>query len=184
MLQLFQASPLIQLASFRDRTLSASLAVNLLVATVMMATLVGLVTSISSVISALSGIVAGRLIDRFGAAIMVVGGLVAMVAGATGIALLPRMVGLVGYIAAVAILTSGYQLFQAANNTAVMAEEAAEQRGVTSGMLNLSRNLGLVSGASLMGAVFAVASGASDIATAAPEAVAMGLRITFLVPVS
>jgi len=91
------------------------------------------------------------------------------------------MVGLVGHIAAIAILTPGYQLFQAANNTAVMAEVVPEQRGVTSGLLNLSRNLGLVSGASLMGAVFAFASGASDIATAAPEAVAMGLRMTFLV---
>jgi len=91
------------------------------------------------------------------------------------------MVGLVGHIAAIAILTPGYQLFQAANNTAVMAEVVPEQRGVTSGLLNLSRNLGLVSGASLMGAVFAVASNASDIATAAPEAVALGLRMTFLV---
>jgi EmrB/QacA subfamily drug resistance transporter len=196
--QMKTASPLIHLASFHDRTLSASLAMNLLVATVMMATLVvgpfylarslglgaalvGLVMSIGPVISALSGIVAGRLVDRFGAAIMVVAGLVAMVAGATGLALLPGMIGLAGYIAAIAILTPGYQLFQAANNTAVMAEVAAEQRGVTSGLLNLSRNLGLVSGASLMGAVFAFASGASDIATAAPEAVALGLRMTFLV---
>ena len=198
LVQMKTASPLIRLAAFRDRGLSTSLGMNLLVATVMMATLVvgpfylarslglgaalvGLVMSIGPVISALSGIVAGRLVDRFGAAIMVVAGLVAMVAGATGIALLPGMVGLVGYIAAIAVLTPGYQLFQAANNTAVMAEVVPEQRGVTSGLLNLSRNLGLVSGASLMGAVFAFASGASDIATAAPDAVALGLRVTFLV---
>ena len=35
-------------------------------------------------------------------------------------------------------------LFQAANNAAVMAEVHSEQRGVVSGMLNLARNLGLV----------------------------------------
>jgi hypothetical protein len=48
-------------------------------------------------------------------------------------------------------------------------------------MLNLSRNLGLITGASVMGAVFALASAATDITTAHPEAVATGLRITFAV---
>ena len=49
-----------------------------------------------------------------------------------------------------------------------------------SGLLNLSRNLGLVTGASAMGAVFALAS-AADIATAHPAAVATGMRVTFAV---
>jgi NhaP-type Na+/H+ and K+/H+ antiporter len=48
-------------------------------------------------------------------------------------------------------------------------------------MLNLSRNLGLITGASVMGAVFALASATVDITTAHPEAVATGLRITFAV---
>lgn len=42
-----------------------------------------------------------------------------------------------------------------------------------------SRNLGLITGASLMGAVFAGASAAADIATASPEAVSIGMRATF-----
>jgi hypothetical protein len=48
-------------------------------------------------------------------------------------------------------------------------------------MLNLSRNLGLITGASVMGAVFALASATTDITTARPEAVASGMRITFSV---
>lgn len=48
-------------------------------------------------------------------------------------------------------------------------------------MLNLSRNLGLITGASVMGAVFAFASGASDTATAHPGAVAAGMGTTFAV---
>ena len=48
-----------------------------------------------------------------------------------------------------------------------------------SGLLNLSRNLGLVTGASVMGAVFAFASGTIDFTTAHPEAVANGMRATF-----
>src|SRR5258706_7630579 len=62
-----------------------------------------------------------------------------------------------------------------------MTDIRPEQRGVISGMLNLSRNLGLITGASVMGAVFALASATIDITTARPEAVATGMRITFAV---
>jgi hypothetical protein len=48
-------------------------------------------------------------------------------------------------------------------------------------MLSLSRNLGLITGASMMGTVFALASKTPDIATAHPEAVANAMRITFAV---
>jgi len=192
------ASPLLRLAMFRDRVLSASLVMNVLVATVMMATLVvgpfylsralglgtamvGLVLSVGPVISALSGVLAGRLVDRLGAPVMVALGLAAMVAGSAALSVLPGLFGLAGYIAAIAVLTPGYQLFQAANNTAVMVDVPPDRRGVVSGLLNLSRNLGLITGASVMGAVFAFASAASDITAASPEAVAGGMRISFAV---
>ena len=48
-------------------------------------------------------------------------------------------------------------------------------------MLSLSRNLGLITGASVMGAVFALASGTTDLAAARPEAIAAGLSVTFAV---
>jgi hypothetical protein len=48
-------------------------------------------------------------------------------------------------------------------------------------MLNLSRHLGLITGASVMGAVFSLAAGTSDINAASPDSVATGMRITFLV---
>ena len=79
------------------------------------------------------------------------------------------------------VLRAGYALFQAANNAAVMSDVGPDQRGVISGMLSLSRNLGLITGASVMGAVFASPRATSDIATARPEAVAAGMRITFAV---
>ncbi|MNG29450.1 hypothetical protein D3C84_1148780 [compost metagenome] len=62
-----------------------------------------------------------------------------------------------------------------------MADVSPEQRGVISGLLNLSRNLGLITGASALGAVFALASAAAAITEAPPEAVASGMRITFAV---
>lgn len=192
------ASPLIQLEMFRHRLLGAGLAMNALVSTVMMATLVvgpfylsralgledsivGMVMSAGPVIAAVSGVPAGRLVDRFGAPLIVSLGLAAIAAGAFGLSLLPGLFGVAGYIAAIAVLTPGYQLFQAANSTVVMIDVQPGQRGVVSGMLNLSRNLGLVTGASVMGAIFAFASAAPDIATAPADAVATGMKATFAV---
>ncbi len=195
--QMRVASPLIRLAAFRDPTLSASLIMNLLVATVMMATLVvgpfylshglaldnasiGLVMSVGPVISALSGVPAGRLVDRFGTTAVGLLGLLEMAVGCLALALLPALYGIIGYVAALIILTPGYQLFQAANNTAVMKDGPADRRGVVSGLLNLSRNLGLITGAAAMGAVFALASAATDIAAASAEQVTLGLHATFI----
>jgi ABC-type Mn2+/Zn2+ transport system permease subunit len=62
-----------------------------------------------------------------------------------------------------------------------MADVRPEQRGIVSGMLSLSRNLGLVTGAAVMGALFAFASAASGITSARPEDVATGMRVTFAV---
>jgi hypothetical protein len=104
-----------------------------------------------------------------------------MAVGSAALALLPAIFGVAGYIAGILLLVPGYILFQSANNTAVMLDVPADERGVMSGLVNLSRNLGLITGASVMGAVFAFAAGASDITAAAPEAVALGMRITYAV---
>ncbi len=191
-------SPLIRLAMFRDPVLGASLAMSALVATVMMVTLivgpfylsralgldaavVGLVVSVGPIVVALTGVPAGRIADRFGAQRLSVIGLIGIAAGSFVLSAMPATLGIPGYVAPLVVITASYALFQTANNTVVMTGVRTDQRGVISGMLNLSRNLGLVTGASVMGAVFAFASGTIDITTARPEAVAAGMRITFAV---
>jgi MFS family permease len=127
------------------------------------------------------GVPAGRMVDRFGAQRMIAMALLAMVLGCTALAVLSARYSVPAYIAPLTVITAGYAVFQAANNTAVMTSIQPQQRGVVSGLLNLSRNLGLITGAAVMGAVFVFASGASDIATAHPDAVAAGMRSTFAV---
>ncbi|MCY1279775.1 Riboflavin transporter RibZ [compost metagenome] len=192
------SSPLIHLAMFRNPLLSAGFATSALVTTVVMATLVvgpfyltgtlalgaaraGLVMSCGPLVAALSGVPAGRLVDRFGTQPMLNAGLLGMAAGAGSLSVLSASFGIPGYIVPLSVLTAGYALFQAANTTAVMTDVRPDQRGVISGMLNLSRNLGLITGASVMGAVFACGSATRDITTASPEAIATGLRSTFVV---
>jgi EmrB/QacA subfamily drug resistance transporter len=192
------ASPLIQLALFRDPLLSAGFAMSTLVTTVVMATLVvgpfylsgalaldaarvGLVMSSGPIVAALTGVLAGRVVDRFGAPRMTIAGLIGMAAGSATLPLIPLSFSVLGYIAPLVVITAGYALFQAANNTAVMTTSRPEQRGVISGLLNLSRNLGLITGASVMGAVFALGSATNNVTTARPEAVAAGMHLTFAV---
>ncbi|MGH7874243.1 MAG: MFS transporter, partial [Candidatus Binatia bacterium] len=106
---------------------------------------------------------------------------IGIVAGCFILSMTPATFSISGYLAPIVVITVGYALFQTANNTAVMADIAADRRGVISGILNLSRYLGLTTGAAVMGAVFALASATIDITTARPEAVATGMRITFAV---
>jgi EmrB/QacA subfamily drug resistance transporter len=192
------SSPLIRLAIFREPGLSAGIIMSALVSTVLMATLVigpfylsrslglnaglvGIVMSIGPLVVALAGVPVGRFVDSLGARRMTVLGLIGIAAGSLMLSMIPASFGISGYIIPIVVITFGYAIFQTANNTFVMKDVRPEQRGVISGVLNLSRNLGLITGTAVMGAVFAFASGTTDITTARAEAVAAGLRSTFAV---
>jgi MFS family permease len=196
-------SPLIRLEYLRDGQLQGALLSTSIVAAIVMTTLVvgpfylagalalpaalvGLVMSVGPAVAALAGAPAGRLVDRWGTRQAMAAGLAAVTGGCAALALLPLAAGVGGYICAIALLTMGYALFQAANSTAVMNGLAAERRGVISGLLSLARNIGLITAASAMGAVFAaVSAGSGNTAgvahgTAAAFAVATGLAATAL----
>lgn len=178
-------------SSLQDASLRAGLAMSALVAAVIMATFVvgpfylsrglglapewmGLAMAVGPCIAAVTGVPAGRLTDRLGSRRMTLAGLGLLACGAL---LLSFTAGLFMYLGALVILTTGYSLFQAANNTAVMNPVQPANRGTVSGLLNLSRNIGLIVGTSALGAVFAWATPEVTYATA--QSVANGLHVTF-----
>ena len=180
-----------------NKPLARSLIVNLLVAAVMMTTLVvgpfyltvalglepalvGLVMAIGPMISIVLGVPSGQLVDIWGSRRVLGVGLGLIGAGAFLLALLPGWIGGIGYVASLVVLTPGYQLFQAANNTQALADVPKDRRGTTAGLLSLSRNLGLVAGASVMGAIFAFGAGTGDFTQADPAAILAGMRLAFL----
>ena len=190
-------APLIRLPMFRNRALSAGFGMSVLVTTVMMATLVvgpfylsgalaldaadtGLAMSAGPIVAALAGVPAGRLVDHFSAHSVTVAGLMMMLGGCLLLPALPLVSGVPGYVAPLMVMTAGYALFQAANNTSVMTSIGSDDRGVVAGIVSLARNLGLITGASVMGSVFAFGSGADDVAAASAAAVATGMRTTFV----
>jgi MFS family permease len=179
------------------RELLRGLLLNVVVAAVMMTTLVvgpfylglglglkeaviGLVMSVGPVASILSGVPSGRLVDAWGYRRVLAIGLAMLATGCLALALLPEPFGVMGYAGAILILTPGYQLFQAANNAGVLVDAAQDQRGAVSGLLGLSRNVGLVLGASVMSGVFALAVGNSDFAQGSPLKIGRGMQLTFL----
>lgn len=179
-----------------NKELTIGLVVNAIVAAIMMTTLVvgpfylgialklsiqnvGLVMSIGPIISIVTGIPAGHLVNCMGTKLALMLGLMLLCLGATMLALLPSLMGLSGYVLAIVALTPGYQLFQAANSIAILADSPENQQGTVSGMLAFSRNLGLIAGASGMGTVFALTTGSGAIFDANPSAIEVGFQATF-----
>lgn len=192
--QAHAASPLIDLKVFMDPVRGPGLAGGIATAGAVMATLVvgpfylslglglepaavGLTLSAGPMAAAVTGAPCGRLVDRFGPRRTAIAGMAAM---AGGLLLLVAAVplGVAGYVGGIVVVTSGYALFQAANSTAVMAGAGSAERGVVSAMLGLSRNLGLITGAAALGAVYAAVSGGAGADAASAAA---GLRATMVI---
>ncbi len=189
-------APLVRLSLLGQSHLGVSLLAMAAVSAIVMATLVagpffltstlhlgtgttGLVMSVGPLVAALAGAPAGRMVDRMGSRPMSMAGLAGVTLGSVLMSGLPAMLGVPGYLIALSTLTAGYAVFQAANTTAIMAGVAADQRGVVSGLAGLSRNLGLIAGASALGAIFAGATEAG--LGPLPPGGNTGLAVTFAV---
>ncbi|WP_090523159.1 hypothetical protein [Paracoccus isoporae] len=106
-------------------------------------------------------------------------GLVQTIPGLLSLGLLPRFFGVGGYKAALSALPPGSEMFLAANNSAVMSGAPEARHGALSGLLGLSRSLGLMSGASAMSILFVAVIGAGDVATAPIAKFTYAFKITF-----
>ncbi|MCF7672948.1 MFS transporter [Bacillus subtilis] len=190
-------SPLVPLQVLRNPAISASLITNWLISSVMMAMLVvgplylsfglllgeaqtGLIVAVGPVVAALAGIPAGCFTDRFGVKHILTAGLAAMSMALICMAYLPVQIGITGYILSLVMLTPCFQLFLTANNTAIMNAAPEHQRGIVSGLMGLSRNLGFMTGASVMATIFITALGQEDLVHATVNSVSSAFTVTLL----
>lgn len=190
------SQPLVPLAVVRVPRLKVGLLSSTIVSAVMMSTLVvgpyylskalqleplyvGLALSLGPVVVALVAIPAGRLAERWDTSRMGQLGLGSMLLGAAMLTIVKPSLGMVGYLVPVVALCAGYGVFQTANNIAIMTGATAEQRGVIGGILNLSRNVGLITGASVLAALLGWVSGVARNPAASPDAVTAGMQTTF-----
>lgn len=164
-------SPPVKFTFRGNGMLSLNLLMNAIVAIVMMSTLVvgpfylnlnlgltvqevGLVMTVGPLVSIISGIPAGKIADKYGHQKVLTFGLIQLLLGSVSFTILPLRLGIFGYILSSAILSMGYQLFQAANSSMLILKTTEGLRGSTSGLLSFSRNLGLIAGVTMMSFIF------------------------------
>ncbi|MEC7276321.1 MAG: MFS transporter [Bdellovibrionota bacterium] len=189
-------SPLVNLNFLSRSSLSKNLVMNFLVTANQMGSLVigpfyltislhlsileaGVVMSTGSITAAAFGIIGGKLVDKFGGRQILLLAISIILTSSLMFSFLPVSFGLLGYICTLLTLTMGYATFLAANNTLSMKSMDKEARGTISGFMNLSRNLGLLTGASFLGAIFALFSTQSNQLIYTPESILHGFNFTF-----
>lgn len=143
--------------------------------------LVGLVMSAGPLTSAVSGVLGGLLVDRYGFVPVIRMGLVHLWIGSVSFVLMPGLFGVMGFVISAALLSWGYQLFLSARTSGLMRDVAPERRATVSSALGFSRNLGLIAGTSWLGGVFDFFAKAPGLSGPDAGSVSEGLQMTFFV---
>jgi EmrB/QacA subfamily drug resistance transporter len=169
-------SPLIDASLFRDRTFAFGLAAGLLsyAALFTQALLspfylsqvkgldeggMGLMMTAVPLALSVTSPVAGWLSDRFGSRALCLAGAGVLAAGLFSMSLAGSADSLPSLAARFAVEGAGMGLFQPPNNSAVMGSLPRQRLGSGGGMLATVRNLGMVFGVALAGALFAAKAG-------------------------
>jgi len=122
---------------------------------------IGLRLAVLPVALGIAAPIGGRLLDRFGASPLTVGGLALAAAGSFEIALRH---GTLGLLVGLALLGLGLGTFIPANNATIMLASPPGHAGVVSGILNMTRGIGTALGVAVAGAVYAAAATSSGAA--------------------
>jgi MFS family permease len=184
---------LLQLSVMRDYRYSVGFGVNFLVSTVVISSLVvspfyltivfnlsvaqtGLVMAASPVCVAITSFIISRILSDKNTNTMITGSVALLMVGTSCLSYFNQSFGVVGYIACLAITAMGYGTFTSSNNTQIMKMAARSQRGQISGLLHLSRNLGLLSGTTLMSSLFALTNQITAMGSVKPSTLDVGLN--------
>ncbi|WDF80429.1 MFS transporter [Mucilaginibacter sp. KACC 22773] len=194
------AHPLINVAIFKNRLISKNLFTTVLVYTVIITTVilppfyllkaanyslvqVGLIMSFGPLLTVALSIYAGKIADRYGAKNVMFCAVITIAIGCFCMSTITPADNIVGYLWRIGIIAMGLNFFKTPNNTVVMEIAPADQRGLLSGFLSLSRILGQITGTTVMGVIFAVLSGVSGTSKigSSPQAITYGFHVVFLI---
>lgn len=194
------SSPLINLKIFKDRTISISLVICVIVYAMINAmsiilpyflsiakglpmSQVGLLMAIGPFVTTFMGPIAGKAAVRLGNRPVILGGILGFGVGCFLMATLTQSTSTLGFAIRIAIANGSFAFFQTPNSANIIAAAKPGQRGVFSGILNLARALGQTTGVSFMGAIFAyfaMTGHGKSASSASPAAIISGVHGTFL----
>lgn len=195
-LQRRRASPLVDLALFRDRTFAgASLAALLNYVSLFVPLLLlpfalqeglglspaetGLVLTAQPALMAVAAPWSGHLSDRLGTRGLAVAGMAVLSLGLGSLAALHAGLSPLWVAAGLAVTGLGTGVFISPNSSALLGSAPAGQQGSAGGVLALARNLGMAAGVALAGTGFRALDGVTGHAWDAPEFAAF--RVLLLV---
>ncbi|HEV2852041.1 MAG TPA: MFS transporter [Thermoanaerobaculia bacterium] len=165
------ASPMLDLTLFRSRTFSGTTVSALLnyicvysVLFVLPFLLIqgrgldtrhaGLVLTAQPIVMAVVAPLSGALSDRIGSRPLATLGMLALAAGLLLLATLADNAPLTRIAAALGVVGLGVGIFVSPNNSALMGSAPRHRQGIAAGVLAMARNIGMVLGVGLAGAVF------------------------------
>jgi EmrB/QacA subfamily drug resistance transporter len=130
----------------------------------------GLVLTAQPVVMMATAPLAGALSDRVGTRVLVVSGLLVLAAGLLGLSAVGEATPLAAVVGGMAVCGLGFGAFVAPNNSRLLGAAPPQRRGIASGVLAAARNVGMVLGVGLAGAVYTTV-----LARKGPLAVAAGV---------
>jgi EmrB/QacA subfamily drug resistance transporter len=114
----------------------------------------GLVLTAQPAVMMVAAPLAGALSDRLGTRGLIVLGLLVLSAGLLGLSLVGPATPLAAVVLGLAVCGVGFGAFVAPNNSRLLGAAPPNRRGIASGVLAAARNVGMVLGVGLAGAVF------------------------------
>jgi len=144
----------------------------------------GLILTAQPLVMALMAPVAGTLSDRLGSQIPTTAGMLIL---ATGLYFLSHLTPASPFghaVLGLAISGLGVGLFVAPNNSALMGAAPRSRQGIAAGVLALARNVGMVLGIGLTGAIFTTFLNRGDPNAAATLVTAVGAGFRFVTVVA
>ncbi len=138
----------------------------------------GLILTAEPLVMALMAPVAGTLSDRMGSQIPTTLGMLVLALGLYILTFLTQSSPLGHAVVGLAVSGLGIGLFVAPNNSALMGAAPRNRQGIAAGVLALARNVGMVLGIGLSGAIFTTFLGHGD--PNAPGVLVPAIRAGFL----
>lgn len=200
-LERHSSAPLIPLYILKNREIVTSLVSNFIVSSVVIASLVtgpfylmialelnttqaGIAMAASPLSVAFVSSIISKLSSQYTLKKFILVGLLVITFGAVCMTQLKATHGLAGYLLCLMTMAIGYATFLSTNNTLTMINASTKTRGIVSGILNLSRNLGLLTGTAVMSGVFNYFSPITALASVNTMELELGLHAVYQLAVA
>ncbi|MDL1895990.1 MFS transporter [Anaerolineae bacterium CFX7] len=137
----------------------------------------GLILTAQPLIMIFAAPLSGILSDRIGSRILATLGMTILAGGLIWLARLGAESSVSDIVIPLAVVGLGTGIFVTPNNSALMGSAPRQRQGIAAGVLAAARNVGMVLGVGLAGAIFSTVAGASS----APDALYASVTASFLV---